>query len=274
MPNRYNVQEIAGQTFGRWTVIGPAGATNNSGSRLWLCRCSCGAESKKTVGGLRKVTADSGCISCYHDNRGLPKAFIDMTGQRFGSWTVLRRSERVAHGKKTFWLCRCDCGAEVDVYSGSLRIGSSARCLACRASGKKGNKNAHWSGHGGISGTFWGATLANARHRGIPVELSIEEAWALFEAQRGKCALTGFEIQLPKACSAFFRGLSTASLDRIDSSIGYVPSNVQWVHKDVNQMKLHLPEARFKEICAAISDRMALCRVSDLAVSGGPPGAH
>ena len=37
----------------------------------------------------------------------------------------------------------------------------------------------------------------------------------------------------------------TASLDRIDSSKGYTEDNIQWVHKDVNQMKMDLPEQRF-----------------------------
>ena len=29
----------------------------------------------------------------------------------------------------------------------------------------------------------------------------------------------------------------TASLDRIDSTKGYVPGNIQWVHKDINRIK-------------------------------------
>lgn len=42
------------------------------------------------------------------------------------------------------------------------------------------------------------------------------------------------------------------SLDRIDSKIAYVKSNVQWVHKDVNWMKNKFSVDRFKEVCFAV----------------------
>ena len=46
---------------------------------------------------------------------------------------------------------------------------------------------------------------------------------------------------------------TTASVDRIDSSGGYVESNVQWVHKDVNKMKMDIPQNQFIEYCKIIS---------------------
>lgn len=54
----------------------------------------------------------------------------DMSGQRFGRWTVLHFSER--RGKtnafRLYWLCRCDCGTERTVLSGSLKSGKSTNC--------------------------------------------------------------------------------------------------------------------------------------------------
>lgn len=46
----------------------------------------------------------------------------------------------------------------------------------------------------------------------------------------------------------------TASLDRIDSSKGYVEGNVQWVHKDVNYIKQDLEESYFKKLCKLITE--------------------
>jgi len=56
--------------------------------------------------------------------------FIDLTGQRFGRWTVLKRVK----GKRAnaAWLCRCDCGTESSVYSDSLRSGKSKSCGCLR----------------------------------------------------------------------------------------------------------------------------------------------
>lgn len=58
----------------------------------------------------------------------------DLTGQKFGEWTVLRRGEPDANGN-TRWWCRCSCGAEKLVYQMALRNGKSKRCLSCGSRG-------------------------------------------------------------------------------------------------------------------------------------------
>ena len=45
----------------------------------------------------------------------------------------------------------------------------------------------------------------------------------------------------------------TASLDRIDSSKGYVPGNIQCVHKDINALKTDFSEERFLELIHMIA---------------------
>lgn len=55
----------------------------------------------------------------------MPK-LIDLTGQRFGRWTVIERAPN--KGKRTFWHCKCDCGNEKDVPSNALRYGESKSC--------------------------------------------------------------------------------------------------------------------------------------------------
>lgn len=49
---------------------------------------------------------------------------IDISGQRFGAWVALRRDQ----AKRSYWLCRCDCGAERPVFGPSLRRGDSRKC--------------------------------------------------------------------------------------------------------------------------------------------------
>jgi hypothetical protein len=61
-------------------------------------------------------------------------AFIDITGQKFGRWTVLRFL-RPTTGT-TLWLCRCDCGSECEVSSGNLRRGGSLSCGCLPAAAK------------------------------------------------------------------------------------------------------------------------------------------
>jgi hypothetical protein len=47
---------------------------------------------------------------------------------------------------------------------------------------------------------------------------------------------------------------TTASLDRIDSSKGYIKTNVQWVHKKVNKMKQDTSVDEFKHYCKLICE--------------------
>ena len=49
-------------------------------------------------------------------------------------------------------------------------------------------------------------------------------------------------------------GNRTASLDRIDSSQPYVVTNIQWVHKDVNLMKMDLDEDWFVALCWVVTN--------------------
>lgn len=56
--------------------------------------------------------------------------FIDLTGQRFGRWTVIKRAEIEKKSPKddVKWLCVCDCGTQKIVKGASLKAGLSTSC--------------------------------------------------------------------------------------------------------------------------------------------------
>jgi hypothetical protein len=56
------------------------------------------------------------------------KTFIDLTGQRFGSLTIV---ECLNKGKHTKWKCICDCGNEKTMHSSALMAGRASSC-GCR----------------------------------------------------------------------------------------------------------------------------------------------
>ena len=61
--------------------------------------------------------------------------FIDLTGKRFGRWTVLSESPK-PKGGQTRWHCRCDCGKEKPaVLYGGLVSGASKSCGCLRMEG-------------------------------------------------------------------------------------------------------------------------------------------
>jgi hypothetical protein len=60
------------------------------------------------------------------------KKVKDLTGKRFGNWTVIRYNgvRRKASGGSSgaLWLCKCDCGMEKAVVSSNLIRGTSSSC--------------------------------------------------------------------------------------------------------------------------------------------------
>jgi hypothetical protein len=54
----------------------------------------------------------------------------DLTGQRFGSWTVVIRADNSERGA-TRWACRCACGGAGIIRADALKSGSSQCCGAC-----------------------------------------------------------------------------------------------------------------------------------------------
>jgi len=81
-----------------------------------------------------------------------------------------------------------------------------------------------------------------AKSRGLDFTLSEEQMWAPYT---GFCALSGVEL----ACK--WR-TGNASLDRIDSSLGYVAGNVQWVDGKVNLSKRNMSDQEFIEMCKMV----------------------
>lgn len=50
----------------------------------------------------------------------------DLTGKRFGRWTVTKRAPN--RKLATYYLCKCDCGVEKEVCSSHLKRGKSTSC--------------------------------------------------------------------------------------------------------------------------------------------------
>jgi hypothetical protein len=98
---------------------------------------------------------------------------------------------------------------------------------------------------------YWAHVKCGAEVRNLELSVTIEEGWEILVAQGHKCALSGVPICFTRSVG---RG-HTASLDRIRSDEGYVKGNVQWVHKDINQMKMDLPEDQFISWCHKVAEQ-------------------
>lgn len=82
-------------------------------------------------------------------------------------------------------------------------------------------------------------------------DLTEEYLETIWNNQKGRCAWTSTPLQLTdhSRCNS---GLYNASLDRIDSSKGYVQNNVQFVLTPLNLAKSNYPEVEFIEFLKTI----------------------
>jgi hypothetical protein len=174
------------------------------------------------------------------------KNLIDITGNIFGSLTVISKNETKDDVKNTcaYWNCLCECGKTTVSHSRDLRSGKIKTC-GCSKKNARPKARVYEGCSEHISYRMWSRIHRNAISRDIDVLISLEYVGELMLKQNFKCSLTGMEISANKR-------ICTASLDRIDSSKGYIEGNVQWVHKDVNMMKQSYIQEYFIELCRLV----------------------
>ena len=140
----------------------------------------------------------------------MPK-FIDRTGQIFGRLTAV---ELVGRGKKTIWKCKCICGNEINVISGSLVTGNTISC-GCAL------KDAITK-HGGYNKSSYNTWRAMIRRCNNPLDkdypryggkgVSVCKEWLdylVFEKDMGE-------------------PIGDETLDRINVYGNYEPNNCRW----------------------------------------------
>ncbi len=93
------------------------------------------------------------------------------------------------------------------------------------------------------------------RHEEMAVTL--EDLRQLWEQQNGRCPLTGWQMELPPTTDWSKTPLTPrrASIDRIDSSVGYVPDNIRFVAMMANFCKNSFTDADVIAFCHAVAER-------------------
>jgi hypothetical protein len=58
----------------------------------------------------------------------VPVMYLDLTGQKFGRWTAIRRDENLYNKKYSWWVCECECGTKRSIRDFTLVYGMSKSC--------------------------------------------------------------------------------------------------------------------------------------------------
>jgi hypothetical protein len=170
-------------------------------------------------------------------------------GKEIGGVKILKSLD-VRKGR-LFVECQCsNCNKIFEVKFHNVYKGNYKSC-GCQQFQKTFN-NPRWKGIGEISGSYFYSLKRGAKSRNLQFEITLDEIWNLFQKQNYKCALSGVDLKFNSNRKAHD---GNASLDRIDSSFGYIITNVQWIDKEVNYAKQEMTNEQFIKMCKKVTEK-------------------
>lgn len=226
MAKRLDILE-AGTTFGRLTIINYNGYHDKH--HFYLCVCDCGNQKEMKLANL--IIGDTKSCGCFHRESAREKKLIHLEGQRFGKLMVMNCIKEHS-GKNAKWLCRCDCGNEAIVESGSLRSGHTKSC-GCL----KGSK----PGHGSLP---YGQAAFNAVNcfyrnsatkRNICFDLTKDEFMQITQQNCHYCGVHPENVYTLPTGQYIYNGI-----DRKNNNVGYTIENCVPCCEICNKAKRHM----------------------------------
>lgn len=107
---------------------------------------------------------------------------------------------------------------------------------------------------------FFKRTLQKTRYdavnrRNLNFDLTTDCIIRMFFNQQGKCAITGWEMELERG-GDFKNGKNprVATMDRIDNNLGYVAGNIQLTCAFPNFLKGNMNNNEFLDFCKLVVD--------------------
>lgn len=218
----YNIHKVSKyikptMIFGCLKILGQD-TTRKNNRNCYKCQCNCGNIIKKTSQELF-YEMNTQCV-CTIKNKDIQNIIND-----YKNYTTLKEL-----GKK-YNLSPKKIHKILTVNKIKIRDGASKKEY-------------------NIPGRLWRQCIYGAQQRNLDFSITKEYISSLLISQNYKCALSGVKIKFPIRGEK--RSAITASLDRIDSSKGYIVGNVQWVHKRVNIMKMNMTDDIFIDWCEKI----------------------
>jgi hypothetical protein len=213
--------DLTEQRFGMLTA---KHVVSTGKKRVWLCVCDCGNEVE--IPTFQLTAGNNSSCGC---GRSQVKA-----GMRYGSLFVqeVMYAQKAKKDDRLSARCLCDCGNQKTLHTRNLTRGSSTHC-GCKLSE---NKSKASRGEYGLSlrNKVIASYKSNAIQKGLEFSLTNEHMIELFAS---RCHYCGDEPSKTMTLDRFYGSFTYNGIDRLDSSKGYIESNVVTACSVCNYLK-------------------------------------
>jgi len=211
--SQYNI-DLSEREFGSLTAKTRILAVNKKYYDKWRCRCSCG--NNVNVSAYNLIRGKS--TSCGPNHK-------DITGEKFGKLTVIKRLKNSRNNQSRRWLCICNCGENRVVDTNKLLNGTISCCKNHR--GYKDRKTP------ALNSLFYNYKYG-AKKRDLIFNLSKNDFIQLINQNCCYCGTPPRNIiKKYKASIIQYNGI-----DRLDNKKGYIIDNCVSCCKICNRAKL------------------------------------
>lgn len=128
-----------------------------------------------------------------------------------------------------------DCNNITEIKADRFRI-ENLICNKCHPEKRKGKKRTPFE--------YFKLLGYGAKKRKLEFSITFKDILDIANKQKYKCILSGLDI-------SFDNG--SFSIDRINSSKGYIVDNIQCVHRDINFMKQNYSQEYFIDMCSKVA---------------------
>lgn len=162
---------------------------------------------------------------------------LNLLNKTFGRLTVISFSGKKNNGRNLLWNCKCSCG-NTAIVSGSKLKSLHTKSCGCLVPERLRNRNDNWETS--AQNLLYSQYKSRAKSREI--EFNIEKTY-FNSIVLMNCYYCGSGL----SCSVKYgnHNYKYNSIDRIDSSKGYISGNVLPCCHICNTMKLDLPQNEF-----------------------------